>query len=287
MMKAIYTSGRWIRSILGVVVLTSTSCAVNDGDSTSVEEMLEHAVTLEDGRLIVDQDILVPSREAARQYLQRELHWASARARLARSEELGEHSAPLTQSTPGGVPSRWEFPANTQITYCVNEASFDGRAAELISALEAAMTSWSRVANVRFERRNVDTCNRSADEVVFNVRKSGSNDFIASAFFPDYAREDRELLVTIEAFDSELATLVGILEHELGHVLGFRHEHIWVSCTVESTFEATALTPYDVNSVMHYPQCRPSGGGGLSLSDLDRRGVIGVYGLAPALISVI
>jgi hypothetical protein len=47
----------------------------------------------------------------------------------------------------------------------------------------------------------------------------------------------------------------GILRHELGHVLGFRHEHIWLTraCTSdETTSNARQVTSYDV--------CAPNSG---------------------------
>ena len=46
--------------------------------------------------------------------------------------------------------------------------------------------------------------------------------------------------------------------------LGFRHEHIRLTtlCTSEAFTQARAITEYDVDSVMHYPQCRPSNAGG-------------------------
>ncbi|MCB9603558.1 MAG: matrixin family metalloprotease [Sandaracinus sp.] len=250
---------------------------------------MQDVFAVEEGRFVVDKDILVPSPAAAREYLEREIAWANVRAHLATQgdDEVGAGNAALTQFTPGDLPSMWEFPANTRLTYCIDERSFGSRAGELVAALHSAMESWSRVANVRFERKWLDSCDKRSDEVVFNVRRLRDDNFVALAFFPTDERRDREFLVSNDAFESERASLVGILEHELGHVLGFRHEHIWVGCGPESTGEATPLTPYDVNSVMHYPQCRPGGGGGLSLSDLDRRGVVQVYGLAPALISVI
>jgi len=38
----------------------------------------------------------------------------------------------------------------------------------------------------------------------------------------------------------------------LGHLLGFRHEHIWTHLTNESVGNAEAITTYDPDSIMHY-----------------------------------
>ncbi len=73
-------------------------------------------------------------------------------------------------------------------------------------------------------------------------------------------------------------TLQGILRHELGHTLGFRHEH--TRPEAGTCFEDTAwraLTAYDASSVMHYPQCNGTQTGDLVLTDLDRQGATALY----------
>ncbi len=72
----------------------------------------------------------------------------------------------------------------------------------------------------------------------------------------------------------------GILKHKLGHILGFRHEHIRVAkfAAQEPSQNLYPVTPYDPRSIMHY-YLPPYGGskeGHLSISDVE--GALYYYG---------
>jgi hypothetical protein len=116
---------------------------------------------------------------------------------------------------------------------------------------------------------------------VFNVRPiDAGGQYIAAAFFPANPRSARELVVDDSIFDPKLS-VVGVLRHELGHTLGFRHEH--TRPEAKKCFEDNnwrALTPYDSASVMHYPQCNGTNTWELPLTARDIQGVEALYGPA-------
>jgi hypothetical protein len=92
-------------------------------------------------------------------------------------------------------------------------------------------------------------------------------------------------------FEAPNATPVGFLKHELGHILGFRHEHPWAPSQggcgefpTESSLDTTGrrLTAYDQTSVMHYPWCNGITATDLTISVLDGMGARTVYSMPAA-----
>jgi len=105
-----------------------------------------------------------------------------------------------------------------------------------------------------------------------------STQYIARAFFPSTSKRSRNVLVDDSIWTSGSWTPSNIVAHELGHTLGFRHEHTRPeagTCFEDNNWRA--LTPYDSSSIMHYPQCNGSSDD-LSMTESDRTGVRALYG---------
>lgn len=183
-----------------------------------------------------------------------------------------------------GVDAKWSDAQKTNITYCVSSSSFGStKYSTVVTALNTATSAWESAANVNFVHSSGQdgNCTASNNNVVFNVRLvTSGGQYLARAFFPNQARSTRELLVDTTAFGTITPwTLAGILRHELGHALGFRHEHTRpeaATCFEDNNWRQ--LTTYDSASVMHYPQCNGSQTGDLVLTQKDKDGAVSLYG---------
>ncbi len=175
----------------------------------------------------------------------------------------------------------WNKSERMRLTYCISD-DFKEKKEDVIEAMKVATQDWMDIAYVKFtyKKSEDDDCNPENTKVMFDVRPVNLGLYLARAFFPSYARAKRNVLIDQSSFDYSFVAFTGFLRHELGHVLGFRHEHISPdgdgSCKELPNFKP--LTEYDQYSVMHYPQC----GGknnieNMILSDLDKDGASEVY----------
>jgi hypothetical protein len=207
-----------------------------------------------------------------------------------------------------GADNVWSTEAKQLLTYCVSDAFGDNQS-RIISEMTRATWAWQRTGNVRFlylPSHNAN-CNDANNDVVFPVVPIFDGG--ACAFFPDQdgqghcTSEGRALVIDVADVDSWPSQILwdkvfpnltteGTLRHELGHVLGMRHEHIReadnaVDYCAQTPSEVLnpglyrELTAYDVASTMHYPWCDGLLDATQDVTALDGQGLTRLYGAAP------
>ena len=242
----------------------------------SFEEFLDYVYCESDGRIcVVDGD--TPIRGG----------WAGLR------EFYDTHVNPQGQALSVNRGSRgddlWYGDQRFDLSFCVSD-EFGERKQEVVDAMVGAAEDWEEIADVRFPYRDDQDhrCHIENRQVLFPVTPSEPNSpYLARAFFPAFEEHERDVVVNLPEYDAarqnsrmENLSLRGIMRHELGHVLGFRHEHTRDEAGLYYCFEDHNFRPgtaYDSESVMHYPQCGGDNDWTLPLSETDEIGAAYFY----------
>ncbi|MCP3163489.1 matrixin family metalloprotease [Myxococcus qinghaiensis] len=266
-------------ALLAGVALLGTACGGPEASETQApkmtwEEFRASAVQDPEGKWIFDMDQAVDSEEELRAYFDNNVV----------TDEGKNHDGLAVYNVGGGTANdrKWSSTQKGSLTYCVSSTFGTTNKAKVVTAMNSATAAWEATASVNFvHSTSYDaSCTASQAGVLFDVRPVNSGgQYLARAFFPGSARSGRNVLIDNTAFGSISPwTLAGILRHELGHTLGFRHEHTRLSSTgCYEDAQWRALTAYDSASVMHYPQCRGTQTGDLVLTSLDKTGARALY----------
>ena len=271
------------RSRLGAIALTSAALlgaalaspalATTDSEIPTFQQF--HADTFKDSdqQYIVNGDEPVSTTGELRDYYDRMIHG---------SEEAMEEgmTADLVVNTVGGVDDKWSTSQVGNLTYCVS-TKFGSRYNDVVNAMAAGAQLWedasSAIDYVHVPSQDA-ACNTRNKSVVFSVEPVATTQYIARAFFPSSPKRSRNVLVDDSIWTSGSWTPANIMGHELGHTLGFRHEHTRPeagTCFEDNNWRP--LTPYDSSSIMHYPQCNGTSNN-LSMTATDRQGAAALYG---------
>jgi hypothetical protein len=232
----------------------------------------------------VEGDILLDEKEL-RQYAQH--REAVIAAQIANREAGIPLVANVETVTEGDKIVRWA--PGLELSYSVLRRTFTigGKAGYqlTVNSLRRATADWEKTCGVKFAHKVEldDSDSLRPEGVLFVVREvDAKGQVIAAAFFPGDPPDRRHVIIDPSFYKPDLEyDKVGVLRHELGHVLGFRHEHIRPEtppgCPDEDTYGTIVLTKFDPRSVMHY-FCGGVGSKELAITDLDKAGAQRMYG---------
>lgn len=256
-------------------------CACGNGsDVLTYDEFKAQAYyDVEADVYVINGDELVEDEAQMQSMYQRYLDSvADADARASGEGTIEEH---LIVNLVNGRDDKWDASLQNNLTYCVSQSSFGSRYSTVVTAMANATAAWHAAANVTFvhDASQDGSCNRRNKNVLFDVVQTNQSSFLARAFFPSSSRRSREIQISFTSFGNISPwTLDGVLRHETGHTIGFRHEHTRPesgTCFEDNNWRA--LTAYDSSSVMHYPQCNGTNRGDLILTSLDKTGARALY----------
>jgi len=250
----------------------------------------------------VEWDRYVPSEQALKTYFDE-----------AMNESVDKAHA-ITRTSTGFIDA-YSRNAAMNLRYCVS-SSFGAAKSTWVTRMADATRAWELQTAVRFTYLSGQdsACTGSNANVDFAVVRfdgvggyCATNKLVWAAYggcpINSGGTQNTGVLVIDTVQDMTFGgtapnvTPTGAIRHELGHMLGFRHEHPWRSpigatCNLETpNLPSSDLTgtqlgtiSYDQQSVMHYPfaTCGGNTASTFSLSLADGFSIQRLYGMQPA-----
>lgn len=265
-MKAVIVGAAAVASSLA---LAAPIAQAEDTDVPTFREFRASTYQDVDGAYVVNGDESIRNLGELKRYYDRMV-----------AEGEGGEPGDLVINTVNGVDDKWSSTQVGNLTYCVSDR-FGTNKSKAVAAAAAGAAMWENASSAidfRYVSSQDGNCTTANSNVVFSIEPVQTNQYLARAFFPSSPKSQRNVLVASDTFRSTVPSPGNILGHEFGHILGFRHEHTRPEsgvCFEDNNWRP--LTPYDSDSVMHYPQCNGTSNT-LSFTSLDGQGVRAVYG---------
>ena len=250
--------------------LAGTAATATESNVPTYKEFKASTYVDADGQYIVNGDEPIATDGSLKKYYERMVG-------TTKGQTLEEG---LIVNTVSGRDDKWSASQALNLTYCVS-TKFGTRHDDIVAAMAAGSGLWeaaSSKVNFVYVSSQDGSCNTRNTSVLFSVEPVSTTQYIARAFFPSTAKRSRNVLVDDSIWSSGNWEPGDILGHELGHTLGFRHEHTRPeagTCFEDNNWRP--LTPYDSSSIMHYPQCN-GGSDDLEFQASDGAGVRALYG---------
>ena len=171
------------------------------------------------------------------------------------------------------------------LSYSVDTQSFDSQSgiALVRSSMRNAAADWLAACTecgIDITEVTHTASDRPRPGTITFVVHQDNGPYLATAFHRSWSDRRRYLKLDADFFANDVDH-VGVLRHELGHILGYVHEHIRSNQTPigickREREHSKAITPYDPKSVMHLV-CGASEAASFPISDSDIVGHRHVY----------